>query len=84
MAEATQDPKAAERLTCNDDDDTSTDDDDDSSESEPEKWVGPYSSSHRILLVGDGDFSFSLSLAKSFRSARNIIATSIEKLGLYH
>ncbi|KAK8939767.1 hypothetical protein KSP40_PGU002880 [Platanthera guangdongensis] len=35
-----------------------------------------YSSSHLLLLVGEGDFSFSLSLANTFGSATNIVATS--------
>ncbi|KAK2986959.1 hypothetical protein RJ640_004920 [Escallonia rubra] len=47
-------------------------------ETEEEKWVSHYSSSHRILLVGEGDFSFSLSLALSFASASNIVATSLD------
>ncbi|XP_010421351.1 PREDICTED: uncharacterized protein At4g26485-like [Camelina sativa] len=32
----------------------------------------------QILLVGEGDFSFSLSLAKAFGSATNITATSLD------
>ncbi|KAJ3677552.1 hypothetical protein LUZ60_003276 [Juncus effusus] len=45
------------------------------------KWVSDhYSSSHSILLVGDGDFSFSLSLASSFGSGSNIVATSLDSL----
>ncbi|XP_020108395.1 heavy metal-associated isoprenylated plant protein 41-like [Ananas comosus] len=45
---------------------------------ERERWVGHYSSEHQILLVGEGDFSFSLSLATSFGSASNIVATSLD------
>ncbi|XP_077237676.1 uncharacterized protein At4g26485-like [Tasmannia lanceolata] len=41
-----------------------------------EKWIKHYSSSHRILLVGEGDFSFSACLAKAFGSAKNMVATS--------
>ncbi|XP_074303456.1 uncharacterized protein At4g26485-like [Silene latifolia] len=47
-------------------------------DSETEKWIKHYSSNHQILIVGDGDFSFSLSLATSFRSASNITATSLD------
>ncbi|KAH7860797.1 hypothetical protein Vadar_018105 [Vaccinium darrowii] len=43
-----------------------------------EIWVKHYCSSHQILLVGEGDFSFSLSLARSFGSASNILATSLD------
>jgi len=43
-----------------------------------ERWMEHYSSSHRILLVGEGDFSFSVCLAKAFGSARNMVATSID------
>ncbi|CAN6915010.1 unnamed protein product [Brassica oleracea] len=37
-----------------------------------------YSSKHKILLVGEGDFSFSLCPASAFGSATNITATSLD------
>ncbi|KAL8469617.1 hypothetical protein ACS0TY_032463 [Phlomoides rotata] len=43
-----------------------------------ERWIKNYSSGHSILLVGEGDFSFSLSLAMAFGSATNIIATTLD------
>ncbi|KAJ9562506.1 hypothetical protein OSB04_007666 [Centaurea solstitialis] len=43
-----------------------------------EIWAKHYSSNHQILLVGEGDFSFALSLASSFRSGVNIVASSID------
>lgn len=43
-----------------------------------ERRLGPYTSSQKILLVGEGDFSFSASLAKSFSSATNVVATSLD------
>ncbi|XP_058114798.1 uncharacterized protein LOC131257884 isoform X4 [Magnolia sinica] len=43
-----------------------------------EKWIQHYSSSHKILLVGEGDFSFSACLAKAFGSASNMVATSYD------
>ncbi|XP_026453102.1 heavy metal-associated isoprenylated plant protein 41-like isoform X1 [Papaver somniferum] len=46
---------------------------------ETEKWIQHYSSLHQILLVGDGDFSFSLCLAKAFGSASNMVATSLDQ-----
>lgn len=50
-------------------------------EKKESKWIGHYSSSHKILLVGEGDFSFSLSLAQAFASATNIVATSLDSQG---
>ena len=52
-------------------------------EKEPEKWRKHYSSKQRILLVGEGDFSFSLSLARAFGSAHNMVASSIDTQGTY-
>ncbi|GMJ10510.1 hypothetical protein HRI_004720200 [Hibiscus trionum] len=49
-----------------------------SGEEEEEKWITYYSSNHQILLVGEGDFSFSSSLANAFASASNICATSLD------
>ncbi|KAH6768135.1 hypothetical protein C2S51_013471 [Perilla frutescens var. frutescens] len=46
-----------------------------------ERWIKHYSSRHRILLVGEGDFSFSACLAAAFgASATNIIATSLDSI----
>ncbi|PWA53149.1 hypothetical protein CTI12_AA447580 [Artemisia annua] len=42
------------------------------------KWAKHYSSNHKILLVGEGDFSFSCSLAMVFGNASNIVATSLD------
>ncbi|MCL7026960.1 hypothetical protein MKW94_019721 [Papaver nudicaule] len=49
------------------------------------KWIKHYSSSHTILLVGEGDFSFSTCLARTFGSAHNMVATSLDSimLGFY-
>ncbi|KAF6153862.1 hypothetical protein GIB67_001095 [Kingdonia uniflora] len=46
-----------------------------------EIWMKHYCSSHKILLVGEGDFSFSACLAKAFGSAHNMVATSLDSLG---
>ncbi|XP_056842096.1 heavy metal-associated isoprenylated plant protein 41-like isoform X2 [Raphanus sativus] len=48
------------------------------SDDEDEVWVTHYSSNHQILLVGEGDFSFSCSLATRFGSASNICASSLD------
>jgi len=47
-----------------------------------EKWIRHYSSTHKILLVGEGNFSFSLCLASAFGSAMNITATSLDSEGM--
>ncbi|XP_076918204.1 uncharacterized protein At4g26485-like [Bidens hawaiensis] len=50
-----------------------------SSDEEEVKSKGQYSSADKIVLVGEGDFSFSLcSLARAFGSARNIVATTLD------
>ncbi|XP_077225122.1 uncharacterized protein At4g26485-like [Tasmannia lanceolata] len=46
-----------------------------------EVWVTHYSSLQKFLLVGEGDFSFALSLAKGFGSGLNITATSLDPEG---
>ncbi|KAG8365181.1 hypothetical protein BUALT_Bualt18G0077600 [Buddleja alternifolia] len=48
-----------------------------------ERWIKHYCSDHDILLVGEGDFSFSLCLAMAFGSATNIVATSLDSYGRY-
>ncbi|XP_057765397.1 heavy metal-associated isoprenylated plant protein 41-like [Salvia miltiorrhiza] len=43
-----------------------------------QRWIKYYSSAHNILLVGEGDFSFSRCLGMAFGSATNIVATSLD------
>ncbi|XP_034704161.1 uncharacterized protein At4g26485-like, partial [Vitis riparia] len=50
------------------------------SSSTGERWIKHYSSEYKILLVGEGDFSFSASLAVAFASATNITATSLDSI----
>lgn len=45
------------------------------------RWIKHYSSCHKILLVGEGDFSFALSLARAFFNASNMVATSLDSKG---
>lgn len=46
-----------------------------------EKWLNHYSSMHNILIVGDGDFSFSLALATAFGCGANLLATTLDTYG---
>ncbi|XP_030439750.1 uncharacterized protein At4g26485-like [Syzygium oleosum] len=50
----------------------------DAREEEEEKRIKHYSNLHRMLLVGEGDFSFAACLAQAFGSAVNIVATSLD------
>lgn len=70
-----------EYYDAEDEDNSEDDEDDDDEEEEEEKWRKHYSSRHRILLVGEGDFSFALSLARRFGSAHNMVATSLDTQG---
>lgn len=54
---------------------------DEDEEEEEGKWAKHYTSLHEILLVGEGDFSFSLCLANAFGSASNIVTTSLDNYG---
>ncbi|PWA41894.1 hypothetical protein CTI12_AA549920 [Artemisia annua] len=49
-----------------------------------ERWIHCYKSSQKILLVGEGDFSFSACLARRFRNAENMVATSYLDEGGMH
>ncbi|XP_003576655.1 heavy metal-associated isoprenylated plant protein 41 isoform X1 [Brachypodium distachyon] len=42
------------------------------------KWLKHYSSAQSILIIGDGDFSFSMALATAFGSGANLVATSLD------
>ncbi|KAF5200081.1 Heavy metal-associated isoprenylated plant protein [Thalictrum thalictroides] len=48
------------------------------SKKKKDKSIKHYCSSHDILLVGEGDFSFSVCLSKAFGSASKMIATSLD------
>lgn len=53
-------------------------DEEEERETETEKWSDHSSSKQRILLVGEGDFSFSLCLAREFGCAHNTVATCLD------
>lgn len=55
-----------------------SDEEEEEMETETEKWSNHYSSKQRILLVGEGDFSFSLCLAREFGFAHNMVATCLD------
>ncbi|OUZ99248.1 protein of unknown function DUF2431 [Macleaya cordata] len=61
-----------------DEEEDGEEEDEEEEEEEREKWINHYSTSQRILLVGEGDFSFSLCLANAFGSATNMVSTSID------
>jgi 25S rRNA (uracil2634-N3)-methyltransferase len=45
------------------------------------RTCGLYSSAQRILLVGDGNLSFTLALARAFGSGVNLITTTLDDVG---
>ncbi|GAB4845878.1 hypothetical protein Ancab_024882 [Ancistrocladus abbreviatus] len=49
-----------------------------SAKGQEETRKGPYTSSQKMLLVGEGDFSFSACLAVAFGTAANMVATSLD------
>jgi hypothetical protein len=47
------------------------------------RWIKHYSSCHKILLVGEGDFSFALCLARALCCGSNLVATSLDSKGTF-
>ena len=47
------------------------------------RWISCYSNQHLILLVGEGNFSFSASLGNAFGAATNMVATSLDSKGMH-
>lgn len=60
------------------------DEEEEEEEEEDVKWLRHYSSRQSILIVGDGDFSFSRALAIAFCSGANLVATSLDSYGLFN
>lgn len=58
-------------------------DDEEEEEEEGVKWLKHYSSMQSILVVGDGDFSFSRALAVAFCSGENLVSTSLDSYGIF-
>lgn len=48
------------------------------------KWASHYSNKQQMLLVGEGDFSFSSCLATAFGNTNCMIATSLDSASKFN